>query len=82
MTDEPLKAVKSADDMDTETFLKHMNARHMPIGGMKAVGRSNIPNDHDENLLRAYHDRIHAKGAGPYDTPINHTHAPSGGEGS
>jgi hypothetical protein len=71
--------VKSADDMDAETFLKHINARHVPIGKMTHFGKSSIPHDEDEHLLRAYHDRLHR--AGPIDsaysneTPINHNHA-------
>lgn len=78
-----LPQVKSADDMDAETFLKHINARHVPIGGMTKFGKSNVPGDQDENLLRAYHDRLHA--AGPIkskhsnETPLNHTHVPPKG---
>lgn len=74
-----LPVVKSADDMDVDTFLKHINARHVPIGKMTHFGKSNIPNDEDEHLLRAYHDRLHK--VGPIvsehsnETPLNHTHA-------
>lgn len=57
---EPKRQVKSADDMAAETFLKHINARHTPIGKMPVVGKSNVVGDEDENLLRAYHDQIHA----------------------
>jgi hypothetical protein len=56
---EPKAKVKSADDMDSETFLKHINARHTPIGKMKVFGKSSVVGDEDEHLLRAYHDKIH-----------------------
>jgi hypothetical protein len=46
--------------MDNETFLKHINARHVPIGKMKHFGKSNVPGDEDEALLRAYHEQVHA----------------------
>ena len=79
-----LPLVKSADEMDVETFLKHINARHVPIGKMAVFGRSNIPGDDDENLLRAYHDKIHEH-ADPEgrvskysnEKPINHRHRPA-----
>lgn len=78
MTTEPLPVVKGAEEMGTETFLKHINARHVPIGKMTKFGRSNVPGDEDENLLRAYHDKIHEAGPidSPYsnETPINHRH--------
>lgn len=45
--------------MDATTFLKHINAGHVPIGKMPVVGKSNVPGDEDETLLRAYHDTIH-----------------------
>jgi hypothetical protein len=54
-------AVKPAEDMDTETFLKHMNARHVPAAGITSFGRSNVPGDADEHLLRAMHDVLHSK---------------------
>lgn len=77
MSDMPV--VKSTDDMDAETFLKHINARHVPIGGMTKFGKSNVPGDEDENLLRAYHDKIHENGRieskHSNEHPLNHTHA-------
>jgi hypothetical protein len=80
---EEMPLVKSADEMDAETFLKHINARHVPIGKMTHFGRSNIPGDENESLLRAYHDKIHeALGDGftskySPETPINHRHRPT-----
>lgn len=71
------KKVKAAEDMDAETFLKHINARHTPLGKMTKVGKSNIPGDQNEDLLRAYHARIHKHGAdhkGTREVPCNHTH--------
>ena len=73
MSDETPK-VKSADDMDAETFLKHVNARHMPIGGMTKFGRSSVPGDENEDLLRIYHARLHDSGYDRKDEPVNHTH--------
>jgi hypothetical protein len=82
MTDErPL--VKSGEEMDVETFLKHINARHTPIGKMEVFGRSGIPGDEDENLLRAYHDKLHEADEDgepsrySNETPINHRHRPA-----
>ena len=77
MTDE-VPLVKAADDMDVETFLKHMNARHTPLGKMTKIGRSNIPGDENENLLRIYHERTHKLGldaiGGGRTREVNHTH--------
>lgn len=76
-----MPTVKSADDMDVDTFLKHINARHVPIGGMSRFGKSSVPGDEDEHLLRKYHDRLHV--AGPIQSknsnehPLNHNHAVS-----
>lgn len=77
---EDIPKVKSADDMDAETFLKHINARHTPLGGMRKVGRSNVPGDENENLLRTFHRKIHEHGADHMFTrevPCNHTHGES-----
>ena len=57
MIDKPV--VKPISLMDDETFLKHLNARHLPLAGLSVVGKSNVPGDEDEHLLRAYHDRLH-----------------------
>lgn len=56
---EPLKKVKHQSKMDSETFLKHMNARHVPAAGITHFGKSNVPGDTDEHLLRAMHDTLH-----------------------
>lgn len=73
-----LPLVKNSEEMDVETFLKHINARHVPIGGMTVFGRSKQTDDENESLLRAYHLRIHELGRldSKYtsDTPINHRH--------
>lgn len=72
--------VKSADGMDAETFLKHINARHVPIGKLKRVGPSNVPGDENEDTLRAYHKALHEQGDDGFtsiysnETPINHHH--------
>lgn len=69
-TPDPLPLVKSGDEMDVDTFLKHMNARHTPLAGLAKIGRSNEPDDENETLLRAFHDVIHKNG----DVPLNHHH--------
>lgn len=51
--------VKTTRDMDAETFLKHFNARHAPIGGRKVFGKSTVPGDENEDLLREFHKRLH-----------------------
>lgn len=61
MADKP--RVKHQSKMDAETFLKHMNGRHTPAAGITHFGKSNVPGDADENLLRAMHDTLHQ-----YDT--------------
>jgi hypothetical protein len=52
-------AVKPESEMDSETFLKHMNARHVPVVGIEHFGKSNVPGDEDEALLRALHNNLH-----------------------
>lgn len=58
MTEEK-KRVKAESKMDNETFLKHMNARHKGAAGISQFGRSNVPGDTDEHLLRAMHGVLH-----------------------
>lgn len=62
MPDEKMTRVKATSEMDAETFRKHMNARHTPLGGMNKIGKSNIPGDENEDILRHYHDRAHELG--------------------
>ena len=59
--------VKSASKMDDETFLKHINARHVPIGKLTHVGRSTVQGDEHENLLRAYHEQVHRMHDGGFE---------------
>lgn len=66
--------VKSIDKMDTETFLKHMNHRHKGAAGISRFGRSNVPGDDDEHLLRAMHEHLHNHSL--YHTNHNHGKAP------
>ena len=64
-----MAVVKHQSEMDNETFLKHVNARHEGIlPGVPVVGKSNIPDDGDEAMLRAFHDHVHEH------TECNHTH--------
>lgn len=73
-----MKKVKPTEEMDAETFLKHMNARHTPLGNMTSIGRSNIPGDENEDLLRTYHRKAHELGldstGGGRAREITHTH--------
>lgn len=69
--------VRAAESMDAETFRKHVNARHAPIAGLAAVGKSNVPGDENEDLLRSWHDAKH-RGT----EPIDHYHEPFKQEGT
>ena len=71
MSDETPK-VKHESKMDDETFLKHMNARHKGAAGISHFGKSNVPGDGDEHLLRAMHQTLH--GNERLYGPFNHTH--------
>lgn len=69
MTKTPV--VKHDSEMDAETFLKHINSRHAGIlPGVPVVGKSNVPGDEDEALLRALHRHHHSH---PQNDPT-HTH--------
>ena len=74
MAESKLPKVKNARDMETETFLKHINARHVPLAGLSVVGPSNEPGDEDESILLAWHDTIHKM-----DREHTHTHLPKKG---
>lgn len=54
--------------MDDETFAKHMDARHMPIGGLTRVL-------HVDKTLRAYHRHAHWTGREDRASrKVNHQH--------
>lgn len=72
MTDE-VKRVKPESEMDNETFLKHMNARHAGAAGIQHFGKSNVPDDESEMLLRKMHAVLHRDQNGNYG-PFDHTH--------
>lgn len=77
MTGAELPVVADPDNMDNETFLKHFNARHVPMAGLTRVIPSGIPGDEDEHLLRLYHDHVHRDGIEdrpPDRRPVNHDH--------
>lgn len=62
-------------EMSDETLIKHFNARHMPMAGLKKVTVRDA--DPGEKLLRRYHQHSHFRG---YDDnapgrPVNHEHA-------
>lgn len=75
MNDPERKTVKHISKMDNETFLKHMNARHKGAAGITHFGKSNVPGDGDEHLLRMMHDTLHdERYAHLYGKRINHDH--------
>lgn len=51
--------IKSISKMDDETFLKHMNHRHLGAAGISHYGKSNVPGDAGEHLLRKMHEVLH-----------------------
>ena len=65
--------VKPASEMDDETFLKHMNARHEGAAGISHYGRSNIKGDDGEALLRTMHRVLHDPKY-HYHENVNHDH--------
>lgn len=70
MSDRP--KVKPISGMDNETFLQHMNGRHKGFAGITKFGRSNVPDDEDEHLLRTMHEMIHTRDL--YESQRNHDH--------
>ena len=73
--------VKPISRMDNETFLKHMNARHVGVAGVRKWGRSNVPDDAGENLLRIMHETLHTHDLYIPDTNHDHTsYTPRGAE--
>jgi hypothetical protein len=73
VADQPIKKVKAEAEMDSETFLKHMNARHVGAAGIQHFGKSNVPGDSDENLLRAWHSILHGDTSSAQQG-LDHTH--------
>lgn len=69
-----MRVVKSMEDMDPETVVKHINAAHTPYAGMDRLGKSGVPGDENEGLLRAWHKHCHAQGE-QNGKPLDHTHA-------
>ena len=72
MTDPEVQLPKVADidKMPEETFIKHMNARHMPMAGLKKISPANALHG-----VRAYHARVHELGVeDDGDRKVNHTH--------
>lgn len=70
------KLVKSIDDMDDDTLIKHYNSRHMPIAKLDEVRFKTT--DPGQKLLRRYHERIHFVGYDdvlPNRRDLNHEHA-------
>lgn len=68
-----IRKVKAASKMDSETFLKHMNARHVPVAGISHFGKSNHAGDEDEILLRAMHEILHGETSSAQKN-LDHTH--------
>lgn len=72
MSDE-IARVKPESEMDNETFLQHMNKRHKGAAGIQHWGKSNVPDDESEDLLRKMHAVLHKDYNGNYG-PFDHTH--------
>lgn len=53
MKQNDLPLVADPDFMEDEIFVKHMNARHMPIGGLAEI--TGVPVD----AWWPYHERLH-----------------------
>lgn len=77
MADQPIKKIKPESEMDSETFLKHMNARHKGAAGIQVFGKSNVPGDTDEHLLRKWHGVMHGPSTSAHN-PDGHVHATRG----
>jgi hypothetical protein len=64
--------VAPAAEMDAVTFIKHFNARHMPLAQLTQLRTAPLFLDPNEDALRAYHARIHA---GLHELVVDqHTH--------
>lgn len=61
--------VPALDTMDTETLYKHLNKRHMPIGGLTSMRPFTWENG-ATRALRAYHEHVHSHEPGQF----RHTH--------
>ena len=61
--------VPALEEMDTETLYKHLNKRHMPIGGLSSMRPFSWENG-ATRALRAFHEREHAINPGKF----KHTH--------
>jgi hypothetical protein len=59
-----MRTVKSSKFMDDETFVKHMNAGHMPVAGMSSLP-TNMPGWTARILKtwRNYHRYVHLREA-------------------
>jgi hypothetical protein len=66
VTDEEVVYVPHPDDMDRETFLKHVAARHsdsMPDGFDLSADRMT---EYVEECWRRFHERLHRLRTGPH----------------
>jgi hypothetical protein len=65
-----LELVISADEMDTATFAKHMNARHADsLGGLASLDFRG--KEHLAQMWRSFHNQLHR-----VRLDLNHEHAP------
>lgn len=65
-----LDLVISADNMDTPTFAKHMNARHADsLGGLEHLDFRGA--EHLAQMWRSFHNQLHRT-----RVDLNHEHAP------
>jgi len=55
-----LVRVPSADDMDLDTFCRHMGARHADsLGGLTELDPDLLERTGLEELYRTFHDKLH-----------------------
>lgn len=62
--------IPALSEMDTDTMYKHMNKRHMPIGGLTSMRPFSKENG-ATRALRAYHEHEHSHTPGKF----RHTHS-------
>ncbi len=71
--------VPSADDMDLDTFCRHMTHRHADsLGGLTELRPDHLNSDVEE-LYRTFHDKIHDGTLLP-DRVFDHAHKPANKE--
>lgn len=73
LAEERVVAVVEADDMDDETFIKHMNARHAPLVCQRGANMARWLLGSDVGAVRVFHKRLHDIGV-PNNEVTGHYH--------